>query len=162
MDLPPFLLDRFLATYEFASPPIRYNLAASTGPVWTLGELMALGGDAQRELDKLRLSYVPPQGTQPLRQRIADFHDVDPDWVIVTTGASEALSALYALAAEPGASIVLPHPAFPAMPARRESSAGSGWRGRGRARKSTVGCLRWESPAIPPPRWESRFFARRR
>ncbi len=92
MDLPPFLLDRFLATYEFASPPIRYNLAASTGPVWTLGELMGLGGDAQRELDELRLSYVPPQGTQPLRQRIADFHDVDPDWVIVTTGASEALS----------------------------------------------------------------------
>jgi len=117
MDLPPFLLDRFLATYEFASPPIRYNLAASTGPVWTLGELMGLGGDAQRELDELRLSYVPPQGTQPLRQRIADFHDVDPDWVIVTTGASEALSVLYALAAEPGASIVLPHPAFPAMPA---------------------------------------------
>ncbi len=117
MDFPPFLLDRFLAAYEFASPPIRYNLAASTGPVWTLGELMALGGDAKQELEKLRISYVPPQGTQPLRQRIADFHDIDPDWVMVTTGASEALSALYALAAEPGASIVLPHPAFPAMPA---------------------------------------------
>ena len=67
--------------------------------------------------NELRISYVPPQGTQSLRQRIADFHDVDPDWVMVTTGASEALSALYALAAQPGASIVLPYPAFPAMPA---------------------------------------------
>ena len=44
-------------------------------------------------------------------------HDADPDWVLVTTGASEALSALYCLAAEPGASVVLPIPAFPAMPA---------------------------------------------
>ncbi|HEX7417770.1 MAG TPA: pyridoxal phosphate-dependent aminotransferase, partial [Steroidobacteraceae bacterium] len=41
---------------------------------------------------------------------------MDPDWVVVTTGASEALSALYCLAAEPGASIALPFPAFPAMP----------------------------------------------
>lgn len=116
MDLPPFLLDQFMATYEFASPAIRYNLAASAGPVWTFGELMALGGDAKRELDELRISYIPAQGTQRLRERIADFHDVDPDWVVVTTGASEALSVLYALASEPGASIVLPHPAFPAMP----------------------------------------------
>ena len=116
MDLPPFLLDEFMATYEFASPPIRYNLAASAGPVWTFGELMALGGDAKRELDELRISYIPAQGTQRLRERIADFHDVDPDWVVVTTGASEALSVLYALASEPGGSIVLPHPAFPAMP----------------------------------------------
>ena len=59
MDLPPFLLDQFMATYEFASPAIRYNLAASAGPVWTFGELMALGGDAKRELDELRISYIP-------------------------------------------------------------------------------------------------------
>jgi aspartate/methionine/tyrosine aminotransferase len=40
-----------------------------------------------------------------------------PDWVVVTTGASEALSVLYCLAAEPGASIVLPNPGFPAFAA---------------------------------------------
>ena len=88
MDLPPFLLDQFMATYEFASPPIRYNLAASAGPVWTFGELMALGGDAKRELDELRISCIPAQGTQRLRERIADFHYVDPDWVVVTMGTS--------------------------------------------------------------------------
>lgn len=32
MDLPPFLLDHWLSKYEFASPPIKYNLASSTGP----------------------------------------------------------------------------------------------------------------------------------
>ena len=31
--------------HEFATPPIAYNLASSTGPAWTLGELLALGGE---------------------------------------------------------------------------------------------------------------------
>jgi aspartate/methionine/tyrosine aminotransferase len=118
MHLPPFLLDHWLAAYEFSSPPIRYNLASSTGPSWTFGELMSLGGSASRgALEGVQLTYAPPQGTQRLRGQIAEFHGVDPDWVLVTTGASEALAALYCLAAEPGASIVLPFPSFPAMPA---------------------------------------------
>ncbi len=117
MRLPPFALDQWLATYEFASPPIRFNLASSTGPRWTLGEFLALGdGGASRKLDDLQLSYAPAQGIEALRQQVAALHDVDPDWVVITTGASEALSALYCLAAEPGAGITFPSPAFPAMP----------------------------------------------
>ena len=50
MRIPPFLLDQWLATYEFASPPIRYNLASSTGPGWTLGELLALGEKGIKQL----------------------------------------------------------------------------------------------------------------
>src|SRR5665213_3938648 len=116
MQLPPFLLDQWLAAHEFATPPICYNLASSTGPTWNFRELMALGrGDIGRELNELNISYVPPEGTSALRAAIAGLHDVDPDWVVVTTGASEALSALYCLAAEPGASIALPRPGFPAF-----------------------------------------------
>ena len=117
MRIPPFLLDQWLASYEFASPPIRYNLASSTGPRWTLGDLLALGDSgALKDLGDLRLAYAPPQGSAELRKQVAALHDVDPDWVVMTTGASEALSALYCLAAEPGASITLPFPSFPAMP----------------------------------------------
>jgi len=117
MRIPPFLLDQWLATYEFASPPIRYNLASSTGPRWTVGDLLALGdGAGLKHLGDLRLSYAPPQGSDALRKQVAALHDVDPDWVVITTGASEALSALYCLAAEAGASITLPFPSFPAMP----------------------------------------------
>jgi aspartate/methionine/tyrosine aminotransferase len=117
MRIPRFELDHWLATYEFATPPIRYNLASSTGPAWTLGDLLALGdGAGVQGLGGLRLSYAPPQGSDALRRQVAALHDVDPDWVIITTGASEALSALYCLASEPGASITLPFPLFPAMP----------------------------------------------
>src|SRR6202035_4706287 len=101
MQLLPFLLDQWLAAHEFATPPIRYNLASSTGPAWTFGELMALGnGDIRERLDDIGVSYVPPEGTKALRRAIAEAHDVDPDWVVVTTGASEALSILYCYAAE--------------------------------------------------------------
>jgi aspartate/methionine/tyrosine aminotransferase len=118
MHLPPFLLDQWLAAHEFATPPIRYNLASSTGPAWNFGELMALADrDIATELDELRVSYVPPEGTKALRQSLAKLHDVDPDWVVLTTGASEALSALFCLAAEPGASIALPNPGFPGFAA---------------------------------------------
>src|SRR5690349_13428885 len=77
MKLPPFLLDQWLAAHEFADPPIRYNLASSTGPQWTVGELLELadaaGQDARREIEQLKLSYAPPQGSMRLRQRIASL-----------------------------------------------------------------------------------------
>jgi aspartate/methionine/tyrosine aminotransferase len=124
MKLPPFLLDHWLAAHEFASPPIRFNLASSTGPSWTLGELLALGGGAARdELDGIRLTYAPPEGSALLRERIGAFYGVDPDWVVVTTGASEALSVLQCLVAERDASMVLPFPAFPATPVMAQAWA---------------------------------------
>jgi len=116
MKVPPFKLDHWLAAHEFATPPIRYNLASSTGPSWTVAEIMGLGGGGARDLDDLVLSYAPPQGGKLLRERIAALHGVDPDHVLVMTGASEALVALTALFAQSGASIVLPKPAYPAVP----------------------------------------------
>ena len=52
-----------------------------------------------------------------MRQRIGRLHHVDPDWVIVTSGASEALSLLMCLASGSGASVALPSPGYPATEA---------------------------------------------
>ena len=79
MNVPPFKLDAWLAAHEFATPAIRYNLASSTGPVWTLDELMALGGGSLSSLAAVRLSYAPPQGGKLLRERIASLYDIDPE-----------------------------------------------------------------------------------
>jgi aspartate/methionine/tyrosine aminotransferase len=114
MKLPPFLLDHWIAKYEFADPSIAYNLAASTGPKLSLHELLKIGGG---RLDDVTLSYAPPEGQKALRAAIAEFHGVDPDWVVTTTGGSEALAILYCLAVEPGAEIVLPDLGFPAFDA---------------------------------------------
>jgi hypothetical protein len=56
MDLPAFLLDQWTSRFAVASPPIACNLAGSTGPRWTLGEVAALG-DAALDLTDISLGY---------------------------------------------------------------------------------------------------------
>ncbi len=116
MDLPPFLLDHWLAKYDFAEPPIAYNLASSTGPRWSVDELARLGG-APLDIASSVMSYAPPDGSSTLRQAVADFHAANPDWVVMTTGASEALSILLCLLERPGGNVVIPDPAYPAYAA---------------------------------------------
>ena len=115
MDLPPFRLNEWVVSRQFATP-IRYDLASSSGPAWTVGELFALGGGIPN-LDKTALKYGPPAGQRALRGAIAEFHDVDPDWVVVTTGASEAMSIILCLASRPGANVVFPEPVYTAFEA---------------------------------------------
>ncbi|MDP6610280.1 MAG: aminotransferase class I/II-fold pyridoxal phosphate-dependent enzyme [Vicinamibacterales bacterium] len=110
MRLAAFELDHWLEAHRGA----RYDLAASTGPRWTIRELFALAGEAEREafLDG-PVSYCPNAGHDDLRQAIGDLHGVAADDVQIVTGAAEGLLVLFFLAAEPGANIVVPAPCFP-------------------------------------------------
>src|SRR5258708_56851 len=119
MQLKPFLLDMWLDTYEH---DIEFNLAASTGPRWTLNEILSLAneGERQRFLNH-DLVYSGPAGADGLRAAIADMQDVNVDTVQIVTGASEALLILMWLAAEAAASVALPHPGFTTFPALPES-----------------------------------------
>jgi aspartate/methionine/tyrosine aminotransferase len=115
MKLDPFVLEHWLERYQQATPPIRFNLGASMGPPWTLGELLALDADFPAQLMQTRISYAPTNGSPALRAEIAALTNEDPDAVLVTTGASEAMSILFCLVAEPGRNVVLPDAAFPAF-----------------------------------------------
>ena len=64
MDLPAFLLDQWLARYEFRTPPVRYNLASSTGPRWTIAELQRLSSGVL-DLSQVPIGYAPPDGSVP-------------------------------------------------------------------------------------------------
>ncbi len=122
MNLPPFLLDQWISLKHSANPPIEYDLASSTGPVWTLRELLALGaGDEIERLLDTRVFYTSAAGTPELRGAIADLEGVDPSEVQIVTGAAEALLILFFLAAEPGANVVLPSPGFPSNNAIAQS-----------------------------------------
>jgi aspartate/methionine/tyrosine aminotransferase len=115
MDLKPFLLEQWLANFE---QDIKYNLGASTGPRWTVEELLGLAGDdTLRRMFALPLTYSSPAGSESLRRAIADLQGVSPDCVQVVTGAAEALLILFWLAAEPGANVILPAPGYPAFSA---------------------------------------------
>jgi len=114
MNLKPFLLDHWLNHYHFADPPIKYDLASSTGPVWTMQQILDLmDDDERRQLSEARLLYCHASGTTKLRQAISDMHGVEPDDIQVLTGGAEALLILFFLAAEPGANVIVPMPGFP-------------------------------------------------
>jgi aspartate/methionine/tyrosine aminotransferase len=112
MNLPQFLLDDWLAQKHNPATPVEYDLGSSTGPVWTLRELLSLGGDLE-ELLESPISYVSPRGSLALREAIASLEECDPEHVQVTTGGAEALLLIFSDVAAPDANVVLPRPGFP-------------------------------------------------
>lgn len=112
MKLPPFLLDQWLDHHKGAG--IEHDLASSTGPAWSVQELLALANEDERGALLLApIVYGVAAGSEALRAGIAALHGAAADEVLVTTGASEALHILFFAAAEPGANVVVSDPGFP-------------------------------------------------
>jgi aspartate/methionine/tyrosine aminotransferase len=111
-----FLLDEWMNEYQHSGTPMEFDLSTSTGPVWTLRELLALG-----ELDELNrlldtsLDYTRLQGSVPLCEEIGKLEGVDVTDVQVTTGAAEALLLMFGDCTEPRANVVVSMPAFPSF-----------------------------------------------
>ena len=119
MQLKPFRLDAWLDQYEHG---IEFNLAASTGPPWTVNQVLALADEETRHrFLNHKLVYSRPAGADTLREAIAEMQGVPVEAVQIVTGASEALVALMWLCAEPGANVILPLPGFPTFSALPES-----------------------------------------
>jgi aspartate/methionine/tyrosine aminotransferase len=119
MQLKPFLLDAWLDQYEH---DIEFDLAASTGPTWTVNDILALADDeTRRRFVNHNLVYSRPAGADSLRDAIAEMQHVPVEAVQVMTGASEALVALMWLAAEPGANVIIPLPGYATFSAIPES-----------------------------------------
>jgi len=119
MQLKPFLLDLWLDQFEHG---IDFNLAASTGPAWTVNDILELADDETRHrFLHHKLAYGRPAGADSLRDSIAEMQRVPVEAVQIVTGASEALLVLMWLAAEPGANVILPLPGFTTFSALPES-----------------------------------------
>ena len=114
MHLPPFALDDWLNYYRFTEPAIEFDLASSTGPAWTLGDLLQLLDANERErLLTTKLLYSSANGDERLRLAIGKAQGINPEHIQIVTGTSEALLILFALAARPGANVIVPAPCFP-------------------------------------------------
>lgn len=110
MQFKPFLLDDWLDRYEHG---IEFNLAASTGPVWTVNDILALADDETRHrFLNHDLVYSRVSGADSLREAIAEMQHVPVEAVQVVTGAAEALLVVMWLAFEAGANVILPLPGF--------------------------------------------------
>lgn len=75
---------------------------------------------ARSMLDEHILGYTPTPGIAELRARIAELHEtrygyeVDPDSVVITTGSSGGFTALFLAAFDPGDTVALARPSYPA------------------------------------------------
>ena len=119
MQFKPFLLDTWLDQYEHG---IEFNLAASTGPTWTVNDVLALADEETRErFLNHKLVYSHPAGADGLREAIAEMQGVAVDAVQIVTGASEAILALMWTVAEPGTNVILPLPGFTTFSSLPES-----------------------------------------
>jgi aspartate/methionine/tyrosine aminotransferase len=119
MRLKPFLLDDWLDQYEHN---VEFDLAASTGPTWTVRDVLALADEETRaRFVEHKLVYSRVAGADGLREAIAEMQRVPVEDVQVVTGAAEALLAVMWTAAEPGANVILPRPGFATFSAIPES-----------------------------------------
>ncbi len=119
MQFDAFMLDRWLQ--ENSGPGIRFDFGGSTGPVWRLGDVLALDGPgAADRLLELRLGYSRTTGAEKLRCAIAGMAGVPFERVVVLGGASECLAQVFMHAAGPegtAGNVVVPFPCYPTQAA---------------------------------------------
>lgn len=116
--LPTFRLEDYFSRWEFAA---RHHLTASDAQSMSIGELLALGGDDDRDaFDALGLGYVETRGGDPLREAVAATYDAcEPQDILMFAGAEEAIFWVMQLAVAPGDHVIVPVPnyqAFEAIP----------------------------------------------
>ena len=78
MQVPPFLLDEWLNEYHFRSEPPEFDLASSTGPRWSVRDLLGwMSPEDNQLLEEPQLFYSPANGSPRLRQAVADLQGVN-------------------------------------------------------------------------------------
>ena len=112
--LPDFNLETFFSRWEFAA---RHHLTASDAQTVSVGELLALGTDADRaEFASLGLGYIPTWGGDALRAAIAGTYErIAPEDVLCFAGAEEAMYLLMRALAGPGDHVVITVPNYQSM-----------------------------------------------
>jgi len=89
MQLPAFKLERYFAQYEFS---VKYLLCASDCESFSIQDLLAFEPDAADRFQQHWLGYTESQGSPALQREICNLYDnVEPQQVLVHTGAEEAI-----------------------------------------------------------------------
>ncbi|MGA2513153.1 MAG: aminotransferase class I/II-fold pyridoxal phosphate-dependent enzyme [Candidatus Limnocylindrales bacterium] len=114
MRLDDFALERFFARWEFRAELL---LCASDIEGWPMRDLLELAGEGDRRRWKnLRLGYTESPGDPDLRAAISGLYDrVQPDDVLVFSGAEEAIFTLHNVLLGPGDHAVIVWPAYESL-----------------------------------------------
>ncbi len=104
MKIPPFLLERYFAQYEFSA---QYLLSPSDCEPLTLQEVLALANPASRKLwDELWLGYTESQGLPALREHIAKLYESTSPEQVLTLVPEEGIFIAMNVLLNPGEHVV--------------------------------------------------------
>jgi aspartate/methionine/tyrosine aminotransferase len=113
MQLAPFKLERYFADYEFTT---QYLLCSSDCESLTIRDLLALGPEARAGFERCWLGYTESRGALSLRQEISRLYaTIQPDQVLVHSGAEEAIFLFMHAALHCGDHIIVHAPCYQSL-----------------------------------------------
>jgi aspartate/methionine/tyrosine aminotransferase len=113
MQLPPFKLERYFARYEFSA---RYLLCSSDCEAMTVADLLALEPGAAGKFQSVWLGYTESRGSPALREAICGLYEsIEPDQILVHTGAGEAIFLFMHAALAPGDHVIVHSPGYQSL-----------------------------------------------
>ena len=113
MLLPPFKLERFFAKYEFNT---EFLLCSSDCEAMPIADLLAYEPDAAEKFQQVWLGYTESQGSPALRTEISRIYEtIQPEQVLVHTGAEEAIYLFMHAMFQPGDHIIVHAPSYQSL-----------------------------------------------
>ncbi len=113
MNITPFKLERYFARYEFSA---RYLLCSSDCESWSVQELLDLEPGSEERLKRLWLGYTESPGSLSLREEITRLYaGIDPNQVLVHSGAEEAIFLFMQAVLQPGDHVLVHWPCYQSL-----------------------------------------------
>ena len=113
MNLTPFKLERYFAKYEFNA---EYLLCSSDCEAMSIADLLALEEGAAEKFQHVWLGYTESQGGPSLRKELANIYEtIQPEEILVHTGAEEAIFLFMQAVLEQGDHIIVHSPCYQSL-----------------------------------------------
>ncbi len=113
MQLPAFKLERYFAQYEFN---VKYVLCASDCESFSIQDLLEFEPDANEQFHQQWLGYTESQGSPTLQREICNLYDnIEPQQVLVHTGAEEAIFLFMHAALDAADHIIVHWPCYQSL-----------------------------------------------
>ena len=113
MELVPFKLERYFASYEFNT---KYLLCCSDCESFSVGDLLAFEPEADEGFKRHWLGYTEPTGASSLRQEISRIYTgIQTGQVLVHSGAEEAIFLFMHAVLQPGDHIIVHWPCYQSL-----------------------------------------------
>jgi aspartate/methionine/tyrosine aminotransferase len=113
MHLPPFKLERYFAKHEFNT---EFLLCSSDCEAMSVADLLAFEEGAAEKFQNVWLGYTESQGSPALRREICNLYSsMQPEDVLVHTGAGEAIYLFMYAAFEKGDHVIVHSPGYQSL-----------------------------------------------